>query len=387
MMAIAIIIILLTFLHGINMDESSRPKPLANNQEAVVSNTSSNFSYLGRQKAKSQDRQFPPTRSFTTKFHGDSSKPLVSNYTQVMVVPSLRNDDVSWIDQELPGLNTAIYVVDEPTMTLHPPKNKGHEVMTYLTYIIDHYYELPDAVIFMHAHRWTHHNNELLNYDSAEMVRRLRNDYVAREGYINMRCQWHPGCPEWLHPANTLETLAKQEETVFSQSWHEMFPSEPIPSALGQGCCAQFALSKERILSIPLSRFIFYRDWVLRTPLSDYISGRVWEYLWQFHFTGRSIYCPSESTCYCEGFGVCFGSEAGYQEFKELRRQKEMREKRLKDLKEAETAENGERRRLNSSMVGLIDSECYSNLSGQVDKLEREIRIKMEAATNYRNGS
>ena len=313
MVAIAVFFLLFIFLHGINPDKLLNSRSRTNNQDVVATSklTGSSF-YRGRQKAEHQNQRLPPAPSYTTELHREALNPSALNYTQVMVVPTLKDDDVSWIQKELPGINTAIYIANESNEPLHPPKNKGHEVMIYLTYIIDHYYELPDTIIFMHAHRWTHHNNELLDYDSAEMVRRLSNDYVAREGYVNMRCQWHPGCPEWLHPADTVDTLAKQEETVFSQCWHEMFPSEPVPDVLGQGCCAQFALSKTRVLSIPLSRFIFYRDWVLRTPLSDYISGRIWEYLWQFLFTGRSIYCPSETTCQCEGFGVCFGGHVDY---------------------------------------------------------------------------
>lgn len=205
--------------------------------------------------------------------------------------------------------------------------------MIYLTYIIDHYYNLPDIIIFMHAHRWTHHNIELLGHDSAEMVRRLNSDYVAYEGYVNMRCQWYPGCPEWLHPRDTREILAKQEQVVLAKSLYELFPSEPLPEVLGQACCAQFALSKERVLSIPLSRFIFYRDWVLRTPLSDYVSGRIWEYLWQLLFTRNSVHCPSEETCHCQGFGICSGGNTGNKEYKERYYAKGSNDTELEDLR------------------------------------------------------
>ena len=246
-----------------------------------------------------------PNHAFLTNFHNGIPKPPGSAYTRVMIVPSLKNDDVSWIQKELPDIDTAIYVADDPTAPLHPPKNKGHEVMTYLTYIIDFYYNLPDILIFLHAHRWTHHNIGLLGHDSAAMVRRLRDDYIARHGYMNLRCDWSPGCPEWLHPNPIGESLAKQEEVVLFQCWRELFPSEPVPIALGQPCCAQFALSKARVLSIPRSRFIYLRDWMLKTPLSDYVSGRVWEYLWQSLFTGHSTHCPLEHECFCQGFGLC----------------------------------------------------------------------------------
>ena len=60
---------------------------------------------------------------------------------------------MEWLQKEIPDQPTAIYVVDDPSAPLHPPKNKGHEVMVYLTYIIDHYDELADVTMFMHAHQ------------------------------------------------------------------------------------------------------------------------------------------------------------------------------------------------------------------------------------------
>jgi len=31
------------------------------------------------------------------------------------------------------------------------------------------------------------------------------------------------------------------------------------------------------------------------------------EYTWQYIFTGQSEVCPAMNTCYCDGYGVCFG--------------------------------------------------------------------------------
>jgi hypothetical protein len=86
-----------------------------------------------------------------------------------------------------------------------------------------------------------------------------------------------------MHPGTINEDINRQEETVLAKSWSELFPLDPVPQVLAQACCAQFALTRDRIQQIPKPKFVFYRDWMLRTPLSDYISGRVWEYLWQFY--------------------------------------------------------------------------------------------------------
>ena len=326
--------------------------------------------------------------SFNTHSHASSTinrpgKPKLkgSNYTRVVVVPRMRSDDVSWIQEELPGLEPAIYVADDPAAMMHPPQNKGHEVMIYFTYIVDHYSDLPDIIIFIHAHRWTHHNIEILGYDSVRMIKRLNNEYVSLKGYVNMRCQWSPGCPEWLHPHETGDILSKQEQVVLTRCWEELFPFNPLPETLGGPCCAQFALSKERILSIPLSRFVFYRDWMLRTPLNDYVSGRIWEYLWQFLFTGEGVHCPSEHSCYCQGFGLCFGSNTEFNRFQELVRSKEMFERELKGLRESQaTIGSGKYREgFSKDAISLYPSEEL-NLSARVEALSKEIVVTQQKA-------
>jgi hypothetical protein len=235
-----------------------------------------------------------------------------------MVVTRTKEEDTSWISEQLPDWNTAIYVADDPSAPLHPPKNKGHEVMIYLTYIVDHYDQLPDVAVFMHSHQNAWHNDALFNGDAANLLRRLNLNRVIREGYMNTRCGFGPGCPAWMHPGAVEEDETKQEETMLARAWGELFPDEPIPSVLAQPCCAQFALSRDRIRSIPRARFVFYRDWLLSTDLSDYITGRIWEYLWQYIFTGEAVLCVEENVCLCDGYGFCFGSDEEYRKYQDL---------------------------------------------------------------------
>ena len=130
----------------------------------------------------------------------------------------MSDENVDWIAEELPDLQTAIYVADAPSASLHPPKNKGHEVMIFLTYIISHYTNLPDVVLFMHAHRWSWHNNFLSGLDAVQMIRNLSSGRVTREGYMNLRCHWDPGCPEWIHPLDTEDDISKQEQKTLGQA-------------------------------------------------------------------------------------------------------------------------------------------------------------------------
>jgi len=148
---------------------------------------------------------------------------------------------------------------------------------------------------------------------------------------MNMRCHWEPGCPAWMHPGHIVENANKQEQTALAAVWLELFPTDAIPEVLAQPCCAQFAVSRDRIQSLSKGQYIFYRDWLLSTELSDYISGRVWEYLWHYLFTGRNVYCPKEHVCYCDGFGVCFGGEDEYEAWWKKMWEKRLLEEQLKE--------------------------------------------------------
>ncbi|CAI7676593.1 unnamed protein product [Penicillium discolor] len=235
-------------------------------------------------------------------------KPPGYKYTKVMVVTRTKEEDTSWIAEELPDWDHAIYVADDPTAPLHPPKNKGHEVMIYLTYIVDHYDQLPDVAVFMHSHQFAWHNDNLFAGDAAQLLRRLNLNRVIREGYMNTRCGFGPGCPAWMHPGALEEDESKQEEIMLARAWGELFPDQEIPSVLAQPCCAQFALSRDRIRSIPRAR--------------DYITGRIWEYLWQFIFTGEPVLCVDESVCLCDGYGFCFGGSEEWNNYREAETKK-----------------------------------------------------------------
>jgi hypothetical protein len=315
-------------------------------------------------------------------FKPGDAKPPGSNYTRTLVMPKMQEEDVSWIHDELLDIDAAVYVADDPYAPLHPPKNKGHEAMVYLSYIIDHYEKLPDIVIFMHSHRWAWHNDDVVDWDAVQMLQSLSSERIMREGYMNLRCNWAPGCPDWMHPGTIDEDINKQEEVMIAMSWGEIFPNDPIPQVLAQPCCAQFAVSRDRVLAVPKSRYIFYRDWLLRTELSDYISGRVWEYLWHVVFTGDSVFCPKQNICYCDGYGICFGGGEQLDAFYGLRFQLTELEAELKrwdeKAKAIETANREgrleEAAKLEVPKVGrdtIVMREINDHVR-QIDKLKAE---------------
>ncbi|KAK0728255.1 hypothetical protein B0T26DRAFT_165583 [Lasiosphaeria miniovina] len=220
-----------------------------------------------------------------------SPRPLGAAYTKAVVIARTKSEEVTWASTPLDTDGGGGAVVEDWAMYmyttddlgaagLHTPLNKGREAMAYLTYMVDRYADLPDISVFMHAHLSSWHDN-MFALDAVQTLRRLNLDRVVRLGFMNLRCGWDPGCPDHIHPRNTEYDAFKPEQAVFAAAWAGIFPLDDLPDTLSQPCCAQFALTADRIRAWPQSRYIALRDWILTTELDDSISGRVFEYIYQ----------------------------------------------------------------------------------------------------------
>ncbi|CAG8949434.1 hypothetical protein HYFRA_00005063 [Hymenoscyphus fraxineus] len=392
-------------------DLQSLSPPVSN--ELNLEETTTLFSEIS-----SQTPDWEPTP--TTEYKPGPLRPLGEAYTKTIIVPKTKDDDVSWIFSNFgqdPNINAAIYVVDDTTADLHTPRNKGHEVLAYLSFIVEQYHNLSDVNIFLHSHRFAWHNNDFLGNDAVQMISRLSAERVQREGYMNLRCHWEPGCPSWMHPGNKFPHLEsppqfctaqspnvssipnsnllpswtieadpnKQEEPLLAPIWTQLFPLDRIPPTLAQPCCAQFALSAHRIHALPLARYVFFRDWLLRTPLSDYMSGRVWEYVWQFIFTGRHVLCVDEHVCYCDGFGVCFGGKREYEGFREKERKEGFEKAGVEERKGMEEPEVGMDLQLEAVIQELKDW-CEERLEGAKVHGDLATSRAVEAGREWHDG-
>ncbi|KAF2153751.1 hypothetical protein K461DRAFT_276796, partial [Myriangium duriaei CBS 260.36] len=228
----------------------------------------------------------------------------------------IKSEDVSWLEDPKLNVQKYIYVVDDPEAELKVPMNKGNEVMAYLTYIIDHYDDLPDINIFMHPHRYAAHNDPILGRDAVEILTRLNNDRVIHEGYVNLNCAHHMGCPNVLQDPRTRQPWADALLDFYAR----LYPDRPTPFEISAPCCSQFAVSRERIRGTSVAQYESYREWLLRSKMSNYHSGRVWEYLWHVIFTGLEVRCPAEHSCYCDTYGICFQGPADLGLFNALQR-------------------------------------------------------------------
>ncbi|KAI9820900.1 MAG: hypothetical protein M1832_003533 [Thelocarpon impressellum] len=222
---------------------------------------------------------------------------------KVVVMAKTGRENTDWVAEELPDWQQAIYSVDDPGAAMRTPANKGHEAMAYLTYIITRYDELPATLAFIHPHRggylsyWHAWHTDASAFSNPASLRTLRIEHVQRAGYANLRCAWDPGCAP-AHRANAHVTPAL---------WAELFNTTEAaaPAEVAAACCAQFAVSRDRVRARPRDFYERTRAWLLDTDLTDAKSGRVMEFLWHVIFGMDAVHCPVPAVCYCETYGRC----------------------------------------------------------------------------------
>ncbi|KAL8688520.1 MAG: hypothetical protein Q9224_004863 [Gallowayella concinna] len=170
--------------------------------------------------------------------------------------------------------------------------NKGRESLAYLTFLVDNYHNLPQTIVFLHSHRdgypraW---HTDFDDYDNVKALHHLQISFVQKRGYANLRCNWEPGCPDMMQALRTQKEEHRTQEHIMAESWPQLFNNTKIPAVIAVACCSQFAVSRKQVLKRPLEYYQRIQEWVMRTNATDYMSGRVMEYVWHIMFGQESI--------------------------------------------------------------------------------------------------
>ena len=144
------------------------------------------------------------------------------------------------------------------------------------------------------------------------LLQRLHIPYLISQGYTNLRCVWTLGCPSEISlselsrkPPPSDQKDVKTTEIAYPAAFKELFPDKALPNVVGVACCAQFALTRQKIRERPVSDYHGYRNWIMQTSLGDSVSGRILEYSWHIIFGRNSVHCPIAQECYSNVYGLC----------------------------------------------------------------------------------
>ena len=169
--------------------------------------------------------------------------------------------------------------------------------MAYLTFIIENYDRLPEIMLFQHSHEngtiraW--HVEDNSGHNNAVTAQHLRLSYIEKVGYANLRCITIPGCQNEVQPLRNPPQMDLDQDGKVKYHIEKDMPEilrymfgegVEVPPEIGAACCAQFAVTRDRVRLRKKEEYERIRQWVTLTQLSDYYSGRVMEYLWHIIF-------------------------------------------------------------------------------------------------------
>ncbi|KAK5706303.1 hypothetical protein LTR97_001290 [Elasticomyces elasticus] len=254
-------------------------------------------------------------------FEPSTSTPASSSRAKrKAIITSVQREDettADWVAELLPGWESAVYVTDRrpdeeataASSLIRPhslPVNRGREASVYLTYIIQHYYTLPDYMVFVHGKRYQMHNDDPM-LDTFPEIDRLNLDYVSEQGYTSLRCNWMHACEPQLEPVHGYEDGLLDVKGLYATAWQEFFLNETLPEAVGGPCCAQFAVTKEAVQRWPIDKYERIRHWVWTVDVGEasYKAGLILEYTWHIIFGKPAMFCPDAEECYCRKWGLC----------------------------------------------------------------------------------
>ncbi|KAE9977254.1 hypothetical protein EG328_002149 [Venturia inaequalis] len=243
---------------------------------------------------------------------------LTSASKPALVVASVQADDKAWLIPLSKKYHTCIYTADTPPHPkeeekteeyLKTPKNRGNEAMTYLTFLIDNYSNIPHAgVVFVHGSRFAWHNDHP-QYDNLALLRDLNIESALGEGrsYHSLRCDWSLStCPSDVKPQGSLENKVQAalvpydnravSDSLVPKSLARIFGNGVVPDAemarsdtLKSQCCAQFVVSRAGIHQHSQGEYVALRQWLLdegpgAATGNDKHAGRVLSYVWHIFF-------------------------------------------------------------------------------------------------------
>ncbi|KAK5688039.1 hypothetical protein LTS10_000017 [Elasticomyces elasticus] len=173
---------------------------------------------------------------------------------------------------------------------LLPRSRKGREAAAYLSYILDYYDALPRYTFFVHAAEDQWHNDIFSKYNNQpRTISNFRIAAIDARGFVNLRGRLSPSCPVAVHPlaATDLDMKVLDPGRDYADIYTEIFnvSRKNVPETIGAVCCAQFAVSRDRIRNRPREEYEHILRWAEETTWTDSFGvGLVFEKLWHIIF-------------------------------------------------------------------------------------------------------
>lgn len=183
-------------------------------------------------------------------------------------------DNLNWVcNLKTPYLVVSKTIEDSKNFV---PFNKGQEVPMFLKFIIEHYDKLADYTLFLHDHLNSPHQD----YDTVFLENNL-NWKLGSYYSVNKR--------EWYQTIDKYSEVEPDGINWVRDNWYIFQPFLEKPDQLKFYSGAQFVIHKDLILQYEKAYYSYLYDWIEKTYLPDYITSRIFEYMWHYLFTKNPI--------------------------------------------------------------------------------------------------
>jgi len=185
------------------------------------------------------------------------------------------NKPLQWVNEIRKGIQSFVYTSNDLMTNYTHVCNRGADSSHYLSFILDHYNNLPERTVFCHDHR----SNWTQEYPLPEIINNL-NWNAAQYFSIGARCNYWTCIPfdEKPHHINAMK-----------RNWHILEPYLVYPDKLTYFAGTQFCVHRDLIRQYPKSFYEHCREWVYSVDEAEWFIGRFFEYTWHYIFTRDPI--------------------------------------------------------------------------------------------------
>jgi len=211
------------------------------------------------------------------KLINNSIKEDITELPELLVVSSHYNEDLNWLENVNKPVIICSKKLESPNCNVE--KNVGNECTAYLKFIIDNYYNLPNYVAFIHGHEFAWHQpKKLLDliYNNAKYT---EYDFISLNLFF-------------IDDRNLGNGMFKNIYDMWDEHFKPYLNRE-APIRVLHDCCAQFIVSKSRILAVPIEGYIHWYELFLEDKI--WRLGYSFEYIWHVIFGEPDIVTHEEN--------------------------------------------------------------------------------------------
>jgi hypothetical protein len=224
----------------------------------------------------------PFTLNAYEKGNGSFPQPGGPSFAILVV---LYNQSAQWLTDAFPHAPVVRLTRDEPSNPENVLPNRAYEALPLVRYIVRHYHDLPDRLVFVHGERFAWHA--------------LGKDMVPLLASVDLSQTWANFNLLAYMTMERMATEGRRVRKVWRRSRIEDFLGA-VPHAFALYCCTQFIFAREHVRRHPLElwrRLDAYLSSGEYEEIPEKWVAIALEHTWVYLLTGWALEPQPRTTC------------------------------------------------------------------------------------------